>query len=294
MNNQYFLNWLHNYSNAPDTTYAQKPLLMGILNITPDSFSDGGCFTNPDAALEQALRMVEAGADIIDVGGESSRPGALSVTSEQEIDRIVPVIERIRRESDVCLSIDTTKADVMCAGIEAGANLINDISALSGDGSLEMAARLAVPVCLMHMRGKPATMQENPYYSKDIVEEINDFFIERMTVCLQAGIPRERLILDPGFGFGKTVQHNLKLTRHIQCFRIHGLPILLGASRKSTLGTVLNKAVDERLMAGIAIAVYAGLQGVAIIRTHDVDETSQALSMLDAMMQINIEHDEVR
>ncbi|KTD64736.1 dihydropteroate synthase [Legionella spiritensis] len=294
MNNQYFLNWLHNYSNAPDTTYVQKPLLMGILNITPDSFSDGGCFTNPDAALEQALRMVEAGADIIDVGGESSRPGALSVTSEQEIDRIVPVIERIRRESDVCLSIDTTKADVMCAGIEAGANLINDISALSGDGSLEMAARLAVPVCLMHMRGKPATMQENPYYSKDIVEEINDFFIERMTACLQAGIPRERLILDPGFGFGKTVQHNLQLTRHIQGFRIHGLPILLGASRKSTLGTVLNKAVDERLMAGIAIAVYAGLQGVAIIRTHDVDETSQALSMLDAMMQVNIEHDEVR
>ncbi|PUT39739.1 dihydropteroate synthase [Legionella taurinensis] len=258
---------------------------MGVLNITPDSFADGGRYLNPDAALQQALTMRDAGADIIDLGGESSQPGARAVSIQEQLDRVLPVIEKIRQESDICLSIDTTRAEVMRAAVAAGADLINDIKALSEEGALAAAAELKVPVCLMHMKGIPETMQENPYYSKDVVDEINDFFIDRIERCTQAGIAPQHLILDPGFGFGKSVQHNLWLTKHIQRFQQHGLPLLLGASRKSTLGAVLNKAVEERLIGSIAVAVFAGLQGVAIIRTHDVDETNQALSMIDAIVQ---------
>ncbi|MDX1837782.1 dihydropteroate synthase [Legionella taurinensis] len=285
MNNSEFLNWLTHYARTYSIPVSAKPLIMGVLNITPDSFADGGRYLNPDAALQQALTMRDAGADIIDLGGESSQPGARAVSIQEQLDRVLPVIEKIRQESDICLSIDTTRAEVMRAAVAAGADLINDIKALSEEGALAAAAELKVPVCLMHMKGIPETMQENPYYSKDVVDEINDFFIDRIERCTQAGIAPQHLILDPGFGFGKSVQHNLWLTKHIQRFQQHGLPLLLGASRKSTLGAVLNKAVEERLIGSIAVAVFAGLQGVAIIRTHDVDETNQALSMIDAIVQ---------
>ncbi|WP_239005246.1 dihydropteroate synthase [Legionella sp. MW5194] len=285
MNNSEFLNWLTHYARTYSIPVSAKPLLMGVLNITPDSFADGGRYLNPDAALQQALVMKDAGADLIDLGGESSQPGARAVSIQEQLDRVLPVIEKIRQESDICLSIDTTKAEVMRAAVAAGANLINDIKALSEEGAMAAAAELNVPVCLMHMKGIPETMQENPYYSKDVVDEINDFFIDRIERCIQAGIAPQHLILDPGFGFGKSVQHNLWLTKHIQRFQRHGLPLLLGASRKSTLGAVLNKAVEDRLIGSIAVAVFAGLQGVAIIRTHDVDETNQALSMIDAIVQ---------
>lgn len=285
MNNNAFLNWLDNYARRSATWVTSKPLIMGVLNITPDSFADGGRYCNPDAALRQAKKMIDAGADLIDLGGESSQPGARAVSAEEQMERVLPVIEKIRQDSDICLSIDTTKADVMRAAVAAGANLINDIKALSEENALATAVALAVPVCLMHMNGIPQTMQENPYYSKDVVDEINDFFVDRIERCIDAGLAPQRLILDPGFGFGKSVQHNLWLTKHIQRFQRHGLPLLLGASRKSTLGAVLNRAVEERLIGSIAVAVFAGLQGVAIIRTHDVDETSQALSMIDAIVQ---------
>ncbi|KTD46708.1 7,8-dihydropteroate synthase [Legionella rubrilucens] len=285
MNNSEFLNWLTHYARTYSTPVSAKPLIMGVLNITPDSFADGGRYMNPDAALQQALTMRDAGADLIDLGGESSQPGARAVSIQEQLDRVLPVIEKIRQESDICLSIDTTRAEVMRAAVAAGADLINDIKALSEEGALATAAELNVPVCLMHMKGIPETMQENPYYSKDVVDEINDFFIDRIERCIHAGIASQHLILDPGFGFGKSVQHNLWLTKHIQRFQQHGLPLLLGASRKSTLGAVLNKAVEERLIGSIAVAVFAGLQGVAIIRTHDVGETNQALSMIDAIVQ---------
>ncbi|KTC94436.1 dihydropteroate synthase [Legionella erythra] len=285
MNNSEFLNWLNHYAKTHSSPVSSKPLIMGVLNVTPDSFADGGRYIDPDAALQQALRMVCAGVDLIDLGGESSQPGARAVSIQEQLDRVLPVIEKIRQESDICLSIDTTKAAVMRAAVGAGADMINDIKAFSEEGALAAAAELNVPVCLMHMNGIPETMQENPYYSKDVVDEINDFFVDRIERCVQAGIAPRHLILDPGFGFGKSVQHNLWLTKHIQRFQRHGLPLLLGASRKSTLGAVLNKAVEQRLIGSIAVAVFAGLQGVAIIRTHDVDETNQALSMIDAIVQ---------
>lgn len=285
MNNSEFLNWLNHYAKTHSSPVSSKPLIMGVLNVTPDSFADGGRYIDPDAALQQALRMFCAGVDLIDLGGESSQPGARAVSIQEQLDRVLPVIEKIRQESDICLSIDTTKAAVMRAAVGAGADMINDIKALSEEGALAAAAELNVPVCLMHMNGIPETMQENPYYSKDVVDEINDFFVDRIERCIQAGIAPRHLILDPGFGFGKSVQHNLWLTKHIQRFQRHGLPLLLGASRKSTLGAVLNKAVEQRLIGSIAVAVFAGLQGVAIIRTHDVDETNQALSMIDAIVQ---------
>lgn len=285
MNNSEFLNWLNHYTKIHSSPVSSKPLIMGVLNVTPDSFADGGRYIDPNAALQQALRMVDAGVDLIDLGGESSQPGARAVSIQEQLERVLPVIEKIRQESDICLSIDTTKAVVMRAAVAAGAGMINDIKALSEEGALAAAAELNVPVCLMHMNGIPETMQENPYYSKDVVDEINDFFLDRIERCTQAGIVPQHLILDPGFGFGKSVQHNLWLTKHIQRFQRHGLPLLLGASRKSTLGAVLNKAVEQRLIGSIAVAVFAGLQGVAIIRTHDVDETNQALSMIDAIVQ---------
>ena len=261
-----------------------KPLVMGILNVTPDSFSDAGNYLDPEAACRRAQAMIDQGVDIIDIGGESSRPGATPVSCENELDRVIPVIERIRSVSDVCLSIDTCKAAVMEAAVIAGASLINDINALQGEGALSAVARMTVPVCLMHMQGSPGTMQNNPRYSQDIIVEINQFFHERIEACEQAGIQRERLILDPGFGFGKSVQHNLLILKRLNEFQEHARPILLGVSRKSTLGAVLNKRALERMPGGLATAVYAVLHGVSIIRTHDVDETTQALQMIDAIV----------
>lgn len=265
----------------------RKPLIMGVLNITPDSFSDAGHFLDHDVALRRVEAMIEQGADIIDVGGESSRPGATTVSSAEELSRVIPVIERIRSMHDICISIDTCKADVMEAAVTAGASFINDINALRGFGALSVAARMDVPVCLMHMQGAPDDMQNNPHYPVDIIDEINQFFHQRIEACEQAGIARDRLILDPGFGFGKTVQHNLQMLKRIVAFQQHALPVLLGVSRKSTLGAVLKKNVLERLPGALATTVFAALNGVSIIRTHDVAETKQALQMLDAIVNAN-------
>lgn len=257
---------------------------MGILNVTPDSFSDAGRFVTVNDAVTHAMGMVSNGADMIDVGGESTKPGAKPLSLEEELSRVIPVIERIRVESDICISIDTYKPEVMQAAVAAGATFINDIQALREEGALLTVSQLKVPVCLMHMQGTPQFMQINPHYAQDIIEEINQFFYQRIHACLNAGIDRAHILLDPGFGFGKAVYHNLCLVNRLQEFRQHQLPLLLGVSRKSTIGAVLKKTMDERLMGGLAASVYAALQGVSILRTHDVDETNQALQMVNAIV----------
>ena len=263
---------------------SRQPLIMGVLNVTPDSFSDAGRYLDMGVACQRAQDMIEQGADIIDIGGESSRPGAVAVSCEDELARVIPVIERIRSTSDICISIDTCKAEVMVAAVAAGASLINDINALQSEGALSAAVCMTAPVCLMHMQGSPVTMQNHPHYSQDIVSEINQFFYQRIEACERAGIQRERLILDPGFGFGKSIQHNLLLLKRLDEFQQHSLPVLLGVSRKSTLGAILKKSVANRMPGGLATAVFALLRGVTIIRTHDVDETKQALQMIDAII----------
>lgn len=261
------------------------PLIMGIINVTPDSFSDAGNHLQLDAARDQARSMIDAGADLLDIGGESSRPFAEPVTVQEELARVIPLIKHIRSESDICISIDTTKSDVMRAAVHAGAGLINDITALNNKESLLAARELQVPVCLMHMQGTPNSMQVHPEYPRGVIREINDFFSKRIEQCLATGLSREHLILDPGFGFGKSVNHNLQIIKYFEQFKCHHLPVMLGVSRKNTLGVVLNKAVNERLMAGIALTTMAALHGAAIIRTHDVEETKQAVLMTQAVMQ---------
>lgn len=259
---------------------------MGIVNVTTDSFSDGGRCLSLDNAIARVFNLIDAGADIIDIGGESSRPGATVLSLDEELARVIPLIQCIRQRSDICLSIDTYKPLVMQAAIQAGANVINDIYALTQDGALAMAASLDVPVCLMHMQKTPQTMQIEPCYPQGVMHDFVQFFSERIALCEQAGINKNRLLLDPGFGFGKRVQDNLILLRDLKQLHAFERPLLLGVSRKSTLGEVLNKKVDERLIGGIAIAVYAALQHVAVLRTHDVDETQQALQMIDAINRV--------
>lgn len=283
MNSYQFTAWCRAFS-TPALSSVQKPLIMGVLNVTPDSFSDAGLFLNLDSAFQRAQQMIAQGVDIIDIGGESSRPGASAISCERELERVIPIIERLRDAHDICISIDTCKAEVMAAAVSAGASFINDINALRGEGALSTVAALNVPVCLMHMQGVPVSMQNNPHYTHDIVDEINAFFSERIATCEAAGISRERLILDPGFGFGKSVAHNLAFLKRVAEFQYHGLPVLLGMSRKSTLGVALNQPVMERMPAGLACAVFAVLRGVTIIRTHDVAETRQALDMIDAIV----------
>jgi dihydropteroate synthase len=256
-----------------------KALTMGILNVTPDSFNDGGMYIQHDKALEHALDMIEQGADIIDVGGESSRPGALPVSLDEECSRVIPIIEKIRQHSDVPISIDTVKPDVMELAVNAGATMINDIKALTEKGAIEMAAKLAVPVCLMHMQGNPSTMQDNPFYAGDIIDELNQFFAQRIKLCLEAGIEKSNLIIDPGFGFGKTVENNLTLCARLNEINMHDCPILLGVSRKSSIGVLLDQPVEERLVGSLTLAVCGVNNGANIIRAHDVKETVQALTM---------------
>ena len=256
----------------------ERPRVMGILNVTPDSFSDGGKFLSPQAALQQARRMLEEGADIIDVGGESTRPGAARVSADEELQRVIPVIEAIRAE----LSIDTRKPDVMRAAVDAGAGMINDVSALRGDGAVATAAELAVPVCLMHMQGEPQTMQENPVYD-NVVTEVRDFLFERLSVCEQAGIPRRQLIIDPGFGFGKQLSHNLQLLHELPALTACGCAVMVGVSRKSMIGAMLNTAVDDRLIGSVSLAALAVWQGASIIRAHDVMATSDAINVVHAV-----------
>lgn len=262
------------------------PHVMGIVNVTPDSFSDGGRFFSADKALEQARKLVADGATIIDIGGESTRPGSDPVGVEEEIRRVVPSIEAIRSELDVVISIDTMKAEVMRAAVTAGASLINDVNALRGDGALQTAAELGVPVCLMHMQGSPQTMQQQPQYA-DVVSEVTEFLSERVAACEAAGISRSKIILDPGFGFGKNARHNLRLMKHLSVITESDLPVLVGVSRKSIIGAMLNVSVEERLAGSLALASIAIWQGAKIIRSHDVRETVQAVRLCEHVRQVN-------
>ena len=257
---------------------------MGILNVTPDSFSDGGRFTTPAQALLHAEEMARDGAAIIDVGGESTRPGADEVTEQQEIDRVVPVIEALRSVIDIPISVDTSKPGVMRAAVAAGAAMINDVRALRSDGALEAAADLQRPVCLMHMQGQPRTMQQDPQYD-DVVAEVTEFLGARVTQCEQAGLGKDLIVIDPGFGFGKTAQDNIDLLANLRQLQQIGAPILIGVSRKSTLGAITRREVDERLPASLAAAVLAVERGAAIVRVHDVAETVDALRITRLAIQ---------
>ena len=260
----------------------KQPCVMGILNVTPDSFSDGGKFTALDSAMNQVRQMVSEGAAIIDIGGESTRPGAEPVSLAAELDRVIPVIEAIRSESDIPISIDTSKPEVMQAAVNAGASLINDVYSLRAEGALATVASLNVPVCLMHMQGEPRTMQQSPQY-ENLIDDVKSFFEKRIDACLEAGIEREKILLDPGFGFGKTPEHNLGLIKHLGAFSDLGLPILLGVSRKSTIGYIINKEVDQRLYGSIALTTIAVCNGASIIRAHDVAATVDAIKICQAV-----------
>ncbi len=268
---------------AGKTLDLTRPRVMGILNVTPDSFSDGGRFAEFDAALRQAERMLAEGADILDVGGESTRPGASAVSLDEELARVLPVVERLNAAFDVPLSVDTSKPEMMRAAVAAGAGMINDVNALNAPGALEAAAACAVPVCLMHMQGEPRTMQTAPQYD-DVVADIIGYLGRRVMACERAGIPRERLLIDPGFGFGKTLQHNLELLRDLDRFGKLGLPLLVGISRKSMLGAVSGRPVGERKAASVGAALMAVERGARIVRVHDVAETVDALKVWQAVM----------
>ena len=259
------------------------PAVMGVLNVTPDSFSDGGRFAGRDAALRQAEAMARDGAAIIDVGGESTRPGAADVPEQEELDRVIPVVEAVVSAVDVAVSIDTSKAAVMRGAVNAGAAMINDIRALRGDGALAAAAELQRPVCLMHMQGQPRTMQQAPEYG-DVVADVGNFLDDRLRACVAAGLAEDLLIVDPGFGFGKTPRHNVELLANLRQLRSLGRPVLVGLSRKSTLGALTGRDVDERMPASIAAAVIAVIQGAHIVRAHDVAETVDALRVAAAVI----------
>lgn len=262
--------------------YPKKlPLVMGILNTTPDSFSDGGNYLDIQAALKQVEKMINQGVDIIDIGGESTRPGADEVSLHDELARVIPVLKAIKQQFDIKVSIDTSKAGVMSEAITYGADYINDVCALQNEGCLDVVAQSNIPICLMHMQGKPRTMQVNPSYN-DIIQDISLFFEKRIQACNDAGILNERLILDPGFGFGKTLEQNYELLGKLTAFSHFNLPILSGTSRKSMIGNLLNRNVDNRLAGSLATALIAAQQGASILRVHDVVETVDALKVLQA------------
>jgi dihydropteroate synthase len=259
-----------------------RTIVMGILNVTPDSFSDGGRFDRVEHALGHAMRMQEEGADIIDIGGESTRPGAHAVTVDEELERVIPVIRAIRRQTGLPISIDTSKPEVMRAALGEGANMVNDVNALQAEGALEVCAELGVPVCLMHMQGEPRTMQQDPKYG-DVVRDVAEFLRKRSLACIDAGIDRGNIMIDPGFGFGKTLQHNLDLLERLESICALELPVLVGISRKSMLGAIIDRPVTERLYAGIAAAVIAHQKGARLFRVHDVEPTRDALAVCDAL-----------
>jgi dihydropteroate synthase len=266
-----------------------RPRVMGILNVTPDSFSDGGRYTRVADALAQARRMLAEGADIIDVGGESTRPGAMPVGVQQELDRVLPVVETVTAELDVCVSVDTSTPPVMLQSAAAGAHMLNDVRALAREGALQAAARTGLPVCLMHMRGEPGDMQLAPAYV-DVVGEVIAFLAGRMTACVNAGIAPERLMVDPGFGFGKTLAHNVQLLRRLDELSALGAPVLAGLSRKSMIGALLPggagaRPVGERLYGSVAAAVIAAQKGASILRVHDVAATVDALAIVAAIQK---------
>lgn len=259
-----------------------RTVIMGILNVTPDSFSDGGIFLSRDAAIAHAVQMVGEGADLIDVGGESTRPGAQAVSLQEELDRVIPVIEAIVDAVPVPISIDTSKPEVMRAAVAAGAGLINDVRALRAVDALTTAAALDVPVCLMHMQGEPRSMQHSPSYG-DVLAEVGEFLEARIAACEAAGITRNRILIDPGFGFGKTVAHNLELLRGLRKFDRFGVPILAGLSRKSMIGALFGLPVNERLHTSVALAVAAVQNGAKILRVHDVRATREAIRMWEVV-----------
>jgi len=255
---------------------------MGVINVTPDSFSDGGRYADSVAAVTHALRMIDEGAGLIDVGGESTRPGAPSVSVETEIERVVPVIEALAARTKIPISIATSKPAVMTAAVHAGASMINDVRALREPGAMQAAARTDAAICLMHMQGEPRTMQSDPRYS-DVVAEVRDFLRERTEACLASGIAKNRLVVDPGIGFGKRLEHNLALLAGLPAVTALGWPVLIGVSRKSMLGTLLGRAVDERVAGGVAMATAAVLAGASIVRTHDVAATVDAVKVAVAL-----------
>ena len=260
------------------TLSTSQPRVMGILNVTPDSFSDGGQHNSLQAALEQARAMEQAGATIIDIGGESTRPGAPDVSLEEELERVVPVVEALRAQSDIVISIDTSKAPVMREALAAGGDLINDVRALQEPGCREVVAEFGVPVCLMHMQGQPRTMQASPQYD-DLFEDIDRFFTEQIAACEKVGISRDKILLDPGFGFGKTLEHNYQLLNKLERFHRFNMPLLVGMSRKSMIGNLTGQPVDKRLAGSLAVATLAALKGAQIIRVHDVAETADVVKV---------------
>jgi dihydropteroate synthase len=266
----------------------ESPAVMGILNVTPDSFSDGGRFNRPELARRQAEQMAADGAAIIDVGGESTRPGSRGVDTQQEIERVVPAIESVRSVCDIPVSIDTSKPDVMRAAVAAGAVMINDVRALQADGALQAAAELNLPVCLMHMQGQPRCMQNQPHYD-DVVADVASFLESRVTACVDAGIDESLIVVDPGFGFGKTLQHNIQLLANLRQLAARGRPLLVGISRKSALGSITGRDVHERLPASLAAAVIACMNGAKIIRAHDVAATVDALKIVRAVNTVEID-----
>jgi len=260
-----------------------RPVVMGILNVTPDSFSDGGRYASPDAALDRAATMQAEGAAIVDIGGESTRPGSLGTPESVELERVIPVIERISRNLDVALSIDTCKPAVMSAALAAGACIINDIQALRARGAREIAASSAAGVCLMHMQGEPRTMQQHPVY-QDVVREVGEFLSLEREACIAAGVRRESIVLDPGVGFGKGLEHNMTLLKALPQLAGYGAPLLVGVSRKSFIGRILGRDTHERLYGGLGLASLAVTLGASIIRTHDVGPTVDAVRMVSAVM----------
>lgn len=261
-----------------------RPHVMGIVNVTPDSFSDGGKFTQIHLAIEHALTLIEEGADILDIGGESTRPNATPVSLQEELDRVIPVIEGLVKQVNIPISIDTYKPQVMQAAISAGANIVNDVRALQENGALNIVAASDVGVCLMHMQGTPQTMQINPQYN-DVVAEVKAFLQQRLLACEEVGITKNRILLDPGFGFGKTRAHNINLIQHLASFSSLGQPLLVGLSRKSVLGQVTGHDVDARLYASVAASVISAMVGAKIMRVHDVKATVEALKIVSAIQQ---------
>ncbi|CNL18542.1 dihydropteroate synthase [Yersinia aldovae] len=259
------------------------PQVMGILNVTPDSFSDGGHHNNLDKALQHAELMLSAGATLIDIGGESTRPGAAQVSEQEELDRVVPVVEALGKRFDVWLSVDTSKAAVITESAQAGAHLINDIRALQQPGALEAAANTGLPVCLMHMQGQPQSMQQSPHYD-DLMADINQFFQHHIERCVAAGIAKSKLLLDPGFGFGKNLAHNYQLLARLAELHHFELPLLVGMSRKTMVGQILHVPPQQRVTGSVACAVIAAMQGAQIVRVHDVKETVEAMRIVEATL----------
>ncbi len=260
-----------------------RPLVVGIVNVTPDSFSDGGKYVRVDAAVAHALKLIDEGADILDIGGESTRPGAAPVSRSEEIERILPVVEALAA-GHTPISVDTQKPQVMAAAIRAGASMINDVNALQADGAIDVCAANDVAVCLMHMQGTPGSMQSNPTYV-DIVADVEAFLLERTAACLNAGIDRARIVIDPGIGFGKSLEHNLALLRATRRFADTGFAVMVGVSRKSMFKTLLKRAVDDRLVPSVVVGVLAVQQGASMLRVHDVRETQAALRVWQAVME---------